>query len=320
MTKLVLDDKLIITLILISLFLPALKSSQSKLINVNFLKNQNLPLQLVLLLIVVLSFLNLKDKSSTVSILGFHGVVDNISPASRFVASRMDYPKQDLEQILDYLVSNNYWFLTTQDLYDYFLTRSKKIPKEHLKQKPIMISFDDGYKTIHTNLLPILSRLEKKYNQRAKVVLFINPGNLAKKGKISATHLGCQELREGLEKGFYDIQSHGLTHKDLTQLNSRELVNELLQAQLQLRKCTKDLDPDKKVASHFAYPYGIYNERVKSYVSKYYLSSYLYNNKPLSYTCSGNHYEIPRLIVSGQTPFVQLLEVAEGLYQIKEKC
>jgi hypothetical protein len=175
---------------------------------VNFLKNQNLPLQLILLSILVLGFLNLKDTSSSVSILGFHGIVDKLGPKSRLLSSTMDYPKQDLEQILEYLISNNYWFLTTQDLYDYFLTKSKKIPKEHLKQKPIMISFDDGYKTIHTNLLPILQRLEKKYNKKAKVVLFINPGNLAKKGRVSLTHLGCQELREGLEEGFYDIQSH----------------------------------------------------------------------------------------------------------------
>jgi peptidoglycan/xylan/chitin deacetylase (PgdA/CDA1 family) len=94
----------------------------------------------------------------------------------------MNYPKQDLEKFLEYLIIDNYWFLTAQDLYDFFLTKSKIIPPEHWNQKPIMISFDDGYKTVYTILLPILDKLEKKYSKKVKVVLFINPGTFAKRG------------------------------------------------------------------------------------------------------------------------------------------
>ena len=114
---------------------------------------------------------------------------------------------------------------------------------------------------------------EKKYAKKVKVVLFINPGTLDKQGSNDSTHLGCQELREGLEKGFYDIQSHGENHKKLTKLTPQKLVNELLQAQTELRECTKGLDSEHNVASHLAYPYGAYNDQVKFYASKYYLSS-----------------------------------------------
>lgn len=223
----------------------------------------------------------------------------------------MNYPKQDLEKFLESLIIDNYWFLTAQDLYDFFLTKSKIIPPEHWNQKPIMISFDDGYKTVYTILLPILDKLEKKYSKKVKVVLFINPGTFAKRGSTDSTHLGCRELREGLKKGFYDIQSHGLNHKDLTKLPTQQLVNELVQAQTKLRNCTKDLDPEQKVAFHLAYPYGAYNQQVKFYASKYYLSSYLYNNQLLNYNPFKSYYEIPRLSVNYQKSAQQLIDMAQ---------
>ena len=284
--------------------------------------NKNFSFRLVLAIIIFFSILNLIVSEPVIPILGFHGIIASKTPVTRFDQGYMHYPQQDLEKLLEHLVHNNYWFLTSQDLYDFFLTKSKKIPKEHSNQKPIMITFDDGYKTVYTKLLPILSKLEEKYSKKVKVVLFINPGTLEQRSN-AAIHLGCQELREGFKKGFYDIQSHGLNHKDLTTLNRQELVKELLQAQIQLRKCTQDLDPQQQVASHLAYPYGAYNKQVQYYASKYYLSSYLYNNKMLDYGCLKNYYEISRIPMNGQILFKQMLqEVAEGFHKFKsqQKC
>lgn len=284
--------------------------------------NKNFSFRLVLAFIIFFSILNLIVTEPVIPILGFHGINSSKTSAPQWYPGYMHYPQQDLEKILDYLVHDNYWFLTSQDLYDFFLTKSKKIPKEHSNQKPIMISFDDGYKTVYTNLLPILSKLEDKYGKKVKVVLFINPGTLEKRSN-TAIHLGCQELREGLKQGFYDIQSHGLNHKDLTQLNHQELVKELLQAQIQLRKCTEDLDPRQEVASHLAYPYGAYNKQVQYYASKYYLSSYLYDNRILDNACLTNYYQIPRIPINGKILFQEMRkEVAEDFHQIKsqQKC
>lgn len=283
--------------------------------------NKIFPFWLILAFIILFSLSNLIFTVPIIPILGFHGITHSkTSPqASQGV---MEYPQQDLEKLLDYLIRNNYWFLTTQDLYDFFLTKAQKIPQEHTHQKPIMISFDDGYKTVSTNLLPILDRLEKKYGKKIKVVLFINPGLLEQQRTPNSTHVGCQDLREGLKKGFYDIQSHGLNHKNLTFLNRHELIKELLQSQIQLRKCTSDLDPQQKVASHLAYPYGAYNKQVQYYAAKYYLSSYLYNNKTLNYSCLKNTYTIPRIPINRQISIQQMLEIAEGFHPIKsrDKC
>jgi peptidoglycan/xylan/chitin deacetylase (PgdA/CDA1 family) len=282
-------------------------------------KNFFLSFGLGFIIFLSLSWLILQSTAPKIPLLGFHGIIDAETPASQAVPAEMEYPKQELESFLEYLVSHNYWFLTTQELYDYFLTSSKKIPTEHLNQKPIMISFDDGYKTVYTNLVPILEKLEQKYGQKVKVVLFVNPGTLATPKSIASTHLGCQELREGFKKGFYDIQSHGLNHKKLTELNPQDLIVELLQAQTQLRSCTNGLDPEQKVASHLAYPYGAYNKQVEAYSSRYYLSSYLYNSRILKHCWLKNYYEIPRLTVNRRKPASLLIKMAQRSHQIKKK-
>ncbi|MFN6567268.1 polysaccharide deacetylase family protein [Dendronalium sp. ChiSLP03b] len=293
---------------------------------VNSPKPKGFSLSLILGFVMFFSIINFQYTTPIIPILGFHGIIDAKSNIRNSYPEDMQYLKQDIEKLIEQLIINDYWFLTTQDLYDFFLTKSKKIPSQYQKKKPVMISFDDGYKTVYTNLLPVLYKLQKKYGKKVKVVLFINPGSLARKGSNDSIHLECNELREGLRKGFYDIQSHGLNHQDLTKLNRRELIRELLQARTELRKCTHDLDPDQQVASHFAYPYGAYNQQVESYVSKYYLSSYLYNDELLNYGCSKNHYEIPRLMVNRQKSTKELLEIAETLSTVnnqkdyKDKC
>lgn len=277
-------------------------------------KTQNFPFSVVLVCIISLIILNSRYTEPTVPILGFHGILDNKSnnPISALVPEEMHYSKKELETLLESLIVREHWFLSTQDLYDFFLTKSQAIPAESRRKKPIMLTFDDGYKSIHTKLLPILLKLENKYSIKVKVILFINPSRLAAKASDSKTHLSCQELREGLQKGFYDIQSHGLNHRDLTKLPRRELINELLQARTILRRCTQDLDPQQKVASHFAYPYGAYNKQVELYVSRYYLSGYLYNDETLNYTCKNNLYQIPRLIVNYHKSPQQIIKMAEA--------
>lgn len=237
-----------------------------------------------------------------ISILGFHGIVDLDNPTAGInqtpTAQRMAYPKQSLEDVLEYLVRENYWFLSTQDLYDFFIDRSLPIPLEHMGQKPVMVSFDDSYKTVYTNVMPILEKLEQHYGRKAKVVLFVNPGTLVKSDRLSTTYLSCDNLRDGFSKGFYDIQSHGQTHKNLVTLNTANLDAELSQAQIQLRSCLSGLAPASHIASHIAYPYGATNHLVEARAAKYYQSGYLYNSRLLRFRWLNDRYAIPRLTVN----------------------
>ncbi len=292
--------------------------------NSNSSKNNSFPISVFLLMAMMFPLLNPGYNPPTIPILGFHRIVSQRN-IRQFKKLDMDYKEKELEKLLEYLIVQDYWFLTSQDLYDFFLTKSREVPYEYRNKNAIMLTFDDSYKTVYTNLLPILSKLEKKYGKKVKVVLFVNPGTLANEDNMSSTHLGCQDLRVGLQKGFFDIQSHGDNHKNLTEISEQEIVRELLLARIKLRKCTEDLDPEQKVASHLAYPYGAYNKQVLEYVNKYYLSAYLYNDKLLNYSCLQDNYKIPRLMVNRQKSSQELIEAIQRFSpdkknNFKEQC
>lgn len=257
-----------------------------------------------------------------IPIFGFHSIVDlpntdQKNPQNKLL--RIDYTKQEFINFLEGLAQQNFWFISSQELYDYFISNSQKIPREHINQKPIMLTFDDSYKTFYTNLLPVLKNLEKKYNKKITVVLFINPGTMAKSQSKTSYNISCQELREGFKEGFFDIQSHGQNHKKLTNLTSKDLIYELETAQLQLRKCISDLDPNQTVAAHLAYPYGASNSKVEKVAAKYYKSAYLYNSRFFWRGWLKNKYQIPRLTVNRQKPPKGLIRIAEKALKIKDE-
>lgn len=250
----------------------------------------------------------------SIPIFSLHEVVDinKLSKPSLQDISLYNNTKQDLEKFLDYLIKNKYWFLSTQELSEYFIEKSQPIPSQHLSQKPIMLTFDDGYLGVHTHLYPILESLLKKYGTKAKLVLFVNPNSIN-----SARHLTCDDLRKGLSQGFYDIQSHSFHHYDLTKLSDNQLVFEFTEAQQFLRRCTQGLDANQTVALHLAYPYGSSDARVQMQASQYYLSGYSFENIELQTQQLTNKYQLPRLNITKNTSLTKMIQLAESASRIK---
>jgi poly-beta-1,6-N-acetyl-D-glucosamine N-deacetylase len=251
-----------------------------------------------------------------IPIFGFHDIVDIQNP-QEIPPQRRDFPgdysQQNLEPFLESLVANKYWFLSTQELYDYFLASPQKIvPAEYRDRKKVMIAFDDGNKSIYTHLLPMLEKLENKYGTKNKAVVFINSGFLGPHNSL-IKKVNCQELRDGFKKGFYDIQSHGLNHENLTKISLEALDRELSEDQIRLRKCTQDLDQNQTIASHIAYPFGAVNKQADKYVAKYYKSGYLYDSLKLKLRLfAPNKYRISRLTVNSKHSAKRLINLASG--------
>jgi poly-beta-1,6-N-acetyl-D-glucosamine N-deacetylase len=268
--------------------------------------------------ILILSYIT----APRIPLLGFHGIVDlnhpNFGIIQNTIAEKMSYNMQDLEKFLEYLVRNNYWFLSSQDLYDYFIERHENIPQEYVGKKPIMLSFDDSYKTVYTNIIPVLERLEQEFKQKIKIVLFVNPGTLSKSHHPSTTYLSCEDLRDGFAKGFYDIQSHGQNHKNLVKLTIPELDRELAQAQIKLRECMAGLAPPQQIARHIAYPYGSMNPLVEAHAAKYYQSGYLYNSTILRFRWLQDKYRISRLTVNRAKSPERLIRMATRSFTISK--
>ena len=108
-------------------------------------------------------------------------------------------------------------------------------------EKPVILVFDDGYKTMHSYLLP----LAEKYQVKA-VVAIVEEFTEADNG----LHMNEQEVRELAESGLISLQSHGVTHTNMGELLRDEQEMELRDSALWLTRFLK------KEPLVFVYPIG----------------------------------------------------------------
>ena len=124
-----------------------------------------------------------------------------------------------------------------------------------LPPKPILITFDDGYRSNLDFALPALA--EAGYTATVFVVSgLIGRANLWDADEIQEPLLSGTELRE-IRKYGHDVQSHTRTHPNLTKLADRAAIDELLGSRLELQDLTGA--PVRVIA----YPWGAANARVQ---------------------------------------------------------
>lgn len=250
-------------------------------------------------------WLTMNLETTRIPIFGFHNLVQNPTNYG------LDYQTKNLEQFLEYLCQNDYWFLSSYNLNAYFLEKTEPIPQQYIGKKTVMISFDDGHKSMYTQLLPLLKKLSKKYQKHLTVTLFVNSSFATRNN--SKKHASCEELQQGLESQFFDIQSHGWKHRRLTDLDSEQLTIELSQGQSILRSCL-DRQADESnlhTGSHIAYAYNDFDRSIQNSVARYYQSGYLYNNQIFKLGYNQNPYTIPRVRVNQKDTPDDLIKIAE---------
>jgi peptidoglycan/xylan/chitin deacetylase (PgdA/CDA1 family) len=167
----------------------------------------------------------------------------------------------------------NPWQMTPQELRD-LLTNNKEITDIH---------FDDG----RAGVIKYAPGILKPYMERIIVTIFIVPNwiilGAPEKEKYSE-FLTWAQLKSMHEWGF-EIGSHSLNHPDLTKCTDDQLYLEM--------KMSKDLIKQFLgiTTTKFAYPYGLYDERVMHAAAQHYSTAFALNSKLLS------NYEVPRKIV-----------------------
>ncbi len=118
------------------------------------------------------------------------------------------------------------------------------------EKKVAVLSFDDGYLSMYTRLMPLLARFG--YH----VTLFVYTDNVYHSARRNIT---WQKLREMQNSGF-DIQSHTLSHPDLVRLARKGGMESRhkLYEEIYLSKRVLELYLGREVR-YFAFPYGSYN-------------------------------------------------------------
>lgn len=179
------------------------------------------------------------------------------------------------DEQLGYLQSNGYTPITLDELHAALSGQST------LPNKPVVITFDDGYVDLFVNAFPIL----QKYN--FKFTVFI-PTGLMNQG----FYLSWDQLSQMKESGLISIQSHGVNHVNFTNLTQDILMFELLESK-------KVLEEKFGSPVHFiAYPYGTSNSYIWDKVKGAgYLGAAGTWYSPIQ--SEGTIYDMPRIKISG---------------------
>ncbi|HNW29874.1 MAG TPA: polysaccharide deacetylase family protein [Spirochaetota bacterium] len=130
------------------------------------------------------------------------------------------------------------------------LTRKLENPAPY-REKAVAITFDDGYGSMYTKLLPLVREFGYP------VTLFVYTDIISLK---SSKNLTWRRLR-AMDRQGIDIQAHSITHRDLTRLSKKKNdpeVRKQLYEELYLSKRILELYLNKKIEL-FAYPYGKYD-------------------------------------------------------------
>ncbi len=177
-----------------------------------------------------------------VPILTYHQVRE-LKTADSDKAKRFIVTPEKFEIEMKRLYDQGYQSIGLDELLEAF-------DKNNLPAKPIIITFDDGYKSQYENALPIL----EKYNMKATFFVYT----------LALDYLGISmtwDQVKDLDRRGMTIAGHTKTHPRLTLiLDSTELYDEIQNSKTIIEgKLGHDI-------KYFAYPYGMNNERVRNEV------------------------------------------------------
>jgi peptidoglycan/xylan/chitin deacetylase (PgdA/CDA1 family) len=152
-------------------------------------------------------------------------------------------PTQFKGEVL-YLRSHGYHTVSAAALVS-FLRGGPSLPA-----KPVVLTFDDGYRDMASNVYPLLRR----YHMTA--TFFVVPGLLGQPRYLTWSQVMT------MRRGGMDIEPHSMSHPDLTVVPPAQAWGEVSDSR---RVLAERLHVPARV---FAYPYGSYNAAILNDVRK----------------------------------------------------
>lgn len=166
--------------------------------------------------------------SAIVPIFMYHFVLDDYG-------NNLDYENfikpSTLEEQLKYISENSYETIFADELNSLYKYN-----------KPVCLTFDDVFVYFYDNAFPLF----KKYNQKA--TLFIITDYIG-----GENYLTEAQIKEMSDSGLISIESHTLTHEDLSKMTYEEQERQAIKSKERLEKITG------KQVTVYCYPYGRYN-------------------------------------------------------------
>jgi len=166
----------------------------------------------------------------------YHRFNENKYPSTNV---RMEIFEKQMETIK----KSNYEFIDPK-----FFIKQFNIPK---KQKKILITIDDGFKSFYKEAWPYLKK------EKIPFILFVSTEPVGKRG-----YMNWKEIKEIEKSEFGYIGHHSHTHKYLINMQNSDFINDIETASEIFKK---ELGYIPEI---FSYPFGEYSLSMKRYISK----------------------------------------------------
>lgn len=184
------------------------------------------------------------QKSFKIPILLYH-YVEYVKDPGDTIRKSLDILPVTFDLEVKTLKDAGYTFITMSDLADAL------DDKNNLPSRPVILTFDDGYRDFYTDVFPIL----KKY--QVKAVAYIVPNFLNK-----PNNMDTWMLKELVKSGLVEIGAHTMDHSYLKGLALKRVQYEVLESKKYLEENLGI------IVTTFAYPYGAFDNAAIDAVKK----------------------------------------------------
>ncbi|MBE1441489.1 MULTISPECIES: polysaccharide deacetylase family protein [unclassified Paenibacillus] len=154
---------------------------------------------------------------------------------------------------------------------------------ESAPEKPVLLTFDDGYADNYEHALPLLKKLG------FHATLFMSPGMVE-----DGYFLNWDQIKEMHEAGW-DIQPHGMTHPHLPLLKKDKQEYEITEARRQIEEQLGT------IADVYCYPYGEWNQTTLK-ILKDHEFRYAFTIEQGMTTSKQDPLKLKRIFVNGEEP------------------
>jgi len=179
---------------------------------------------------------NQRAKTPNIPILMYHHIRD-YENANDQTGTNLSVSPSELSRQLDLIKESGYETITFSDLENY-----------NTFNKPIILTFDDGYDNFYLNAYPELIK------RAMKAALYVIVNDIGKDGYINTAQI------IEMQNGGIEIGSHTLSHPDLTTISSDKATQEIRESKFKLEKIIG------KIILSFCYPAGKVNDTVAKIV------------------------------------------------------
>ncbi len=219
-----------------------------------------------------------------VPVLLYHRVRDP-SAKDTYRERLMTVTPASFERQMQSLVDGGFTTITPEELLYALVTSTARLP-----EKPVLLTFDDGYRDHYTNVLPVLKRLN------LQATYYIVP-----EARRFGGFLTEEMVKEIAASGHVTIGSHTLHHAALTRVGETVREEEIRESKSVLESWT-----GKPVIS-FAYPYGFLSSHIEDEVAAAGYGLAFRTGAGASHT-SSTRFELRRIQINNDTNVAKTAE------------